>query len=175
MTAKRTLLLFRHAKSDWNTAGLDDHERPLNRRGTKAAPAMGRYMSKEDLKPGLILCSDSVRTRATLALILPEFGPPSPETVIDDGLYLASAETVLDTIRRNGGDHDSVMVIGHNPGLHALALTLVGDGPKKDLQQMAMKFPTGALAVISFDIDDWMDIAPTNGRLDRFVVPRDVT
>ncbi len=169
-----TLLLLRHAKSDWHTPGLDDHDRPLNKRGSKAAPLVGKYLSKEDLKPDLILCSDAVRTRATLTLILPELGPPSPETVVDEGLYLASPETILTTIRHHGQDNDKVMVIAHNPGLHALALTLCGDGPKKDLQRLSMKFPTAALAVIDFPGTDWNDAGPYAGTLKAFVVPREL-
>lgn len=169
-----TLLLLRHAKSDWHTAGLDDHERPLNKRGSKAAPLVGKYLSREDLKPDLILCSDAVRTRATLTLILPELGPPAPETIVDEGLYLASAETILELVRRHGEDQERVMVIAHNPGLHALALSLCGDGPKKELQRMSMKFPTAALAVIAFPGQDWTNAGPYAGELKSFVVPREL-
>lgn len=170
-----TLLLFRHAKSDWSSPELEDHERPLTKRGTKAAPLVARHVAKERLKPDLILCSDSVRTRATLALLLPELKGLPPEVVIEERLYLASAETILDVVRKNAGEGDEkVMVIGHNPGMHALALTLIGDGDKKALKQMAMKFPTAALAVISFDTDDWADVSPARGRLLSFVIPREL-
>ena len=170
-----TLLLLRHAKSDWSTPGLDDHERPLNVRGTKAAPVMGRYINKKGLKPDLVLCSDSVRTQATLALVLPELGPPPPQVIYDQALYLARPDTILNVVHDNAGDQaKSVMVISHNPGLHALALTLVGDGDKKGLRQLAMKFPTAALAEITFDTGYWSEVAPTTGHLKSFVTPREV-
>lgn len=171
-----TLLLLRHAKSDWNSTALDDHDRPLNPRGTKAAPIMGRHLAREGLKPDLILCSDAVRTQATLALVLPELGPPPPHVVFEEALYLARPDTILDVIRSNVEEATkSVMVIGHNPGLHALALTLIGDGNKKGLRQLAMKFPTAALAVISFDTAHWPEIGPTLGNLASFVTPREVS
>jgi len=171
-----TLLLLRHAKSDWNNTALDDHDRPLNPRGTKAAPIMGRHLAREGLKPDLILCSDAVRAQATLAFVLPELGPPPPHFVFEEALYLASPDTILDVIRSNVEEATkSVMVIGHNPGLHALALTLIGDGNKKGLRQLAMKFPTAALAVISFDTAHWPEIGPTLGNLASFVTPREVS
>jgi phosphohistidine phosphatase len=170
-----TLLLLRHAKSDWSTPGLDDHERPLNIRGTKAAPVMGRYIANKGLKPELVLCSDAVRTQATLTLVLPELGPPPPEVVFDHALYLSRPDTILDVVRDNAKDHTkTIMVISHNPGVHALALTLVGEGDKKSLRQLAMKFPTAALAVITFDAAHWPEVEPTKGNLRSFVTPKEV-
>lgn len=169
------LLLLRHAKSEWSHAGLGDHERPLSKRGAKAAPVIANHIAKRNLKPDLILCSDAIRTRATLALILPELGTPPPSTLIDDKLYLASAETILDLVREHADpSHQRIMVIGHNPGLQALALTLVGDGEKKSLRNLAIKFPTAGLAVLDFAEKDWSDIAPARGTLEEFVVPRDL-
>ena len=171
-----TLLLLRHAKSDWNSTALDDHDRPLNPRGTKAAPIMGRHLAREGLKPDLILCSDAVSPDGKRALALPELGPPPPHVVFEEALYLARPDTILDVIRSNVEEATkSVMVIGHNPGLHALALTLIGDGSKKGLRQLAMKFPTAALAVISFDTAHWPEIGPTLGNLASFVTPREVS
>lgn len=168
-----TLLLFRHAKSDWNAPELSDHERPLNKRGTRAAPQMGHYIAQKHLKPDQIICSDAVRTRATLALILPELGTPPPHVTIDADLYLASAETILASIRNHARETDKrLMVIGHNPGLHALALTLTGEGDTSGITQMAMKYPTAALAVLKFEAESWQDIKPAKGHLEAFVVPK---
>ncbi len=169
------LLLLRHAKSDWGHSGLGDHERPLSKRGTKAAPMIARHIAKQNLKPDLIICSDAIRTRATLALVLPELGSPPPETIIDEQLYLASAETILATVRKYAhNEHQNVMVIAHNPGLHGLALTLAGQGDRMALRNLAMKFPTAALAVISFKADDWSDVAPAKGALKEFITPREL-
>ncbi len=170
-----TLLLFRHAKSDWGSPEQSDHERPLNKRGAKAAPVMGEYIAHHHLKPDHILCSDAVRTRATLALVLPELGTPAPHVTIDDALYLASAETILTRIRESAQPGDKrIMVIGHNPGLHGLALTLVGEGDTDGIKHLAMKFPTAALAILKFDTDDWDEIKPAKGHLEAFVTPKEI-
>lgn len=169
-----TLLLLRHAKSDWSS-DLTDHERPLNKRGAKAAPLVARHLAKSSIAPDRILCSDAVRARATLTLVLPELSPPPPAIEIDEQLYLADPETILHVIHQHATDTDKcLMVIGHNPGMHALALTLVGSGDKKARSAMAMKFPTAALAAIDFETGSWTDVAPGTGELKSFIVPRDL-
>jgi phosphohistidine phosphatase len=166
-----TLLLLRHAKSSWDDPELEDFDRPLAKRGARAAREMGAFIRKEELRPDLVLCSGAVRTRATLALVLPELGPPPPEIIHEDALYLAEPAEILAQIRRAGAAR-RVMVIGHNPGLHAIALSLVGDGGRRDITALATKFPTAALAVISFDGEDWGAVRPAAGRLVRYVTPR---
>ncbi len=169
-----TLLLLRHAKSDWS-ADLGDHERPLNKRGTKAAPRVARHIAESNLAPDRIICSDAVRARGTLSLVLPELPPPPPHVEIEQQLYLASPETVLDVVHQHATGNDRhLMVVGHNPGMHALALTLVGSGNKSALTSMAMKFPTAALAVITFETENWSEIGPAGGKLESFVIPRDL-
>lgn len=165
------LYIFRHAKSSWKTDGLDDFHRPINARGRKAAPAMGRYMQQHGIQPDLILCSAAVRARETLALILTALdGEPTIE--IEEGLYLASAGTLLERLRRLGDGPDSVMVIGHNPGLHDLALSLAAPGEQ---QVPAAKYPTAALTELVFEGPDWRDVGPGTGNLVRFVTPRSLT
>ncbi|MGQ0673048.1 MAG: SixA phosphatase family protein [Hyphomicrobium sp.] len=167
-----TLSLLRHAKSSWDDPELDDFERGLAPRGVKAAPAMGRHVAKLALKPDLILCSGAVRTRATVALMLPELGPPPPEVRYDDALYLASPITMLDTVRRQPAGPDHVMIVAHNPGMHALALELVGSGQAPDLGDLATRFPTAALAVLTFQAKKWSDVRPGIGRLVQFATPK---
>lgn len=170
-----TLLLLRHAKSDWGSPDLSDRERPLNKRGTKAASQMGQHIAKHRLKPDHILCSDAVRARATLALVLPELGMPSPHVTIDEDLYLASAETILAHIRKSAREGDKrIMVIGHNPGMHGLALTLIGDGNASGIKHLAMKYPTAGLAVLKFDTKTWDEIKPAKGHLEAFVTPKEL-
>lgn len=172
----RRLILFRHAKSSWDDADLDDHERPLNKRGAKAAPAMAAWMVAQGLRPDTIVCSDAVRTRATLALAMPVFNDAGfePDVIIDPGLYLASAETILDTIRAHAGNAFTVMAIGHNPGLHALALSLAGDGDQKALRGLAMKFPTASVAVYDLDGKSYDDVLVGKCRLIAFATPADL-
>ena len=168
-----TLSLLRHAKSAWGELGLDDYERGLAPRGLAAAPRMGRYLAAENLRPDLVLCSGAVRTRATLALVLPELRAPAPEIRYDDALYLASPITMLDAVRRLGKGPRHVLMVAHNPGLHALALELTGSGDRAALADLATKFPTAALVVFTFSTAaTWSDIRPGTGRLERFVTPR---
>lgn len=167
-----TLSLLRHAKSSWSDPELDDHERPLAKRGVKAIPAVAKFMRQEKLRPTLVLCSDAMRTRATLALLLAESGPPTPRVIYDDALYLAAPETILAQLAAVDDADSHVLVVGHNPGLHALALELVGEGERKPLAMLAREFPTCALVVFSFDVASWKDVKSASGHLEQFTTPR---
>jgi phosphohistidine phosphatase len=167
-----TLSLLRHAKSSWADRELEDHERPLAKRGTKAAGAMGAFIAKEGLRPDLVLCSGAVRTRATLALVLPELGTPAPQVVYDDVLYMATPAALLGRVQKVTDEARHVMLIGHNPGLHALALELTGKGNRKDVEALATKFPTAGLAVLTFKARKWSDLCAGDGKLELFVTPR---
>jgi phosphohistidine phosphatase len=167
-----TLLLLRHAKSCWDDPDLDDFDRPLAKRGAKAADLMGDYIESHHLKPELVLCSSAVRARGTLALILPHLRGASPEVVYEDELYLASPTSLLGRLRGIEAGPHSVMLLGHNPGLQALALELVKTGEKKAISQLAMKFPTCGLAVIKFETNSWKAIRPASGKLHLTMAPR---
>lgn len=166
-----TLLLLRHAKSGWDDPTLDDIARPLAPRGIKAAPQMGATIAAVGLAPDLVLCSSAVRTRQTLALMLPEWPPPPPPIAFEETLYLAAASEIIDRVRAIPDGPRRVMVVGHNPGLHTAALTLAGTGRREDITALASKFPTSALAVLTFERSTWRDVRPTTGHLDRFVTP----
>lgn len=166
------LSLLRHAKSSWADASLDDFERPLTKRGASAASKLGRFLAREKLVPDIILCSDAVRARATVALLLPELGATTPKLVVESALYLALPAALLDRVRALDGAARHVMIVGHNPGLHALALSLTADGERDDIAALATKFPTAALAVITFPSERWSAVKPASGRLARFVTPR---
>lgn len=165
-----TLTLLRHAKSSWTDPSLDDHDRPLAKRGVKAVPLIADFMRREEIAPDIVLCSGAMRTRATLALLLAQLGTPNPRVVYDETLYLAAPQTILSAVSESGEKH--VLVVGHNPGLHALALELVGDGNHKLLSALAREFPTAALAVLTFDVADWNDVKPLSGHLKHFTTPR---
>ncbi len=174
--AARRLILFRHAKSAWDDPALDDHERPLNKRGTKAAPRMASWLVAHGFLPDLIVSSDSVRTRATLALAMPLFHEAGcePDVVISPDLYLASADVILDVIRAHAGSAGTVMAIGHNPGLHALALSLPGTDDQAALGALSMKFPTAAVAVFDLGEKAFDDTLLEKCRLEAFATPADV-
>jgi phosphohistidine phosphatase len=167
-----TLSLLRHAKSSWDDPELEDHERPLAKRGIKEAPRMGAFMAAEGLEPDFVLCSAAVRTRATVTLVLAEFQGDPPAIAYDEGIYLAAPARLLARIAKVKASHRHVLMVGHNPGLHALALALTGSGKRKDLAALASKFPTAALAVIEFEAGSWSEIKPGSGRLKRFMTPR---
>jgi phosphohistidine phosphatase len=167
----RTLLLLRHAKSSWAEPGLEDFDRPLGRRGQRAAPAMGAAMRARGLVPDLVLCSGAARARETLALVLPELGREVPVR-FEDGLYLAAAATLRARIRKLPPTKKRVLLVGHNPGMHELALDLAGQGRADDMAALARKFPTAALAALDIDVSRWSAVAPGDARLRAFLTPR---
>ncbi len=169
-----TLTLLRHAKSAWDDPTLGDHERPLAPRGEKAAPMIGRQLTRV-AAPDLVLCSTAMRTRQTLALVLLEMTAKPAQILYEDGLYLATPSQLRARLADVAATARHVMIVGHNPGLHALALELTGGGPKRAVVQLAKKFPTAALAVIEFpEAAAWSDVQPATGTLRSFVTPRDL-
>ncbi|WP_108683573.1 histidine phosphatase family protein [Methyloceanibacter sp. wino2] len=168
-----TLSLLRHAKSSWKNPALPDRERPLNTRGMADAPAMGRAMSERGIDPELILCSSAQRTVDTLALVLPEL-KIEPEVIYDDALYHASPDQMLGMLRNLQPGARSVLLVGHNPEIQALALGLIGAGPKELRDRLAEKYPTGGLAVINFTAGLWSSVDTGSGSLSAFVAPRDI-
>lgn len=169
-----TLLLLRHAKSSWDNPALADYDRPLAKRGVKAAPRLGAEIAALRLRPDLVLCSAAARARQTLSLVLPALGKPSPEVVYDDAIYMASPDVLLALLRTLPSETDAprtIMLVGHNPGLEELAELLTGSGDEAAQNLMAEKFPTCALAVLTFDVKSWRGIAPGAGKLQRFLTP----
>jgi phosphohistidine phosphatase len=166
-----TLSLLRHAKSSWDDPKLKDFDRPLTSRGQLAAPRIGAYMAARGLAPELILCSPAVRTRQTLDLVLPCLsGGPTVE--YEEAFYLAAPSVLLARIRKIEAGVHHVMIVGHDPGIPGLALKLIGAGNAADRQAVAAKFPTAALAVITFKADRWTRLRPGSGRLDLFMTPK---
>ncbi|MFG1398542.1 SixA phosphatase family protein [Roseixanthobacter pseudopolyaromaticivorans] len=166
----RRLILLRHAKSDW-PAGIVDPERPLAQRGRAAAPMIGSYMAAQDLVPDRVLVSPARRTRETWELVAPAL-PSTVAVQSEPRLYEAGVTRILTVLREQPREVQSLMLVGHNPGLEDIADVLTDQGPAATRSQMAEKFPTGALAIIDLPIDDWAEVTPQTGRLDRFVTPR---
>lgn len=167
------LAVFRHAKSSWDNPGLDDFDRPLNERGRRAAPVMGQMLASMKFSPEVVLCSPAKRTRETLEAITPDLASAKPSVLFDEQLYLASPEIMLDCLRSAGANAKRVLLIGHNPGLHALAVTLASSGDTGQLTRLRNKFPTAALALLSLGGDTFASIATTGGHLEAFVTPKD--
>ena len=168
------LFLFRHAKSSWTDPGLDDNDRPLNPRGQRSAPLIGRFMRAHKLVPDLVLSSPARRARDTWKLASAELGT-APRLVMDEALYdFGNGGRILDTVRSKADTAKSVMVVGHNPSIERLAQRLIGKGDVKLRKRLAEKYPTGALAMITFDATDWHAIEDGKGTLSVFVRPRDL-
>lgn len=168
----RTLALFRHAKSSWDDPTLADFDRPLNARGRKAAPLMGRQMRLLSLKPALVVCSPARRTRETASLALKAYGGPPLEIAYDERLYEASADDLLERLREIEAATPEVLLIGHNPGLENFAHRLMGGRIPERFSKLAEKLPTGALLVFSIPGDDWQSIGGSPAALIQFVTPK---
>lgn len=145
----KTLLLMRHAKSDWGDSGLSDHDRPLNRRGMRDAPRMADWLRSTTGIPDLILSSTALRTRQSVQQMTQAWDQ-DPATEFRESLYLASAESILNTIASQSGDADCVMVVAHNPGISHLVSQLSGQ---------SIEMPTAAIAVIRLTSCSWHQIS----------------
>jgi phosphohistidine phosphatase len=164
-------MLLRHAKSDWTRPGGRDHERALAPRGREAAPRIGAYMVHHGLTPDLVLCSTAIRARETWDLVAKAFAA-KPPAIYEDRLYEANASALFDVVKETKSSAHVLLLTGHNPALHDFAQRLIASGDTDARQRLTEKFPTGALAVIDFAVDDWRKLHPRSGRLDRLVVPR---
>lgn len=163
-----TLHLLRHAKSSWKE-DVEDHERPLSRRGRDAARRFGRQLPTLTGAFDLVLCSSALRTRETLDLVLAEFSP-RPRSMIEDELYLANREKLIDRLRRLGEEEGNVLLIGHNPGLHELAIALAEKSSANFRVLAAGKFPTAAY--VSFRVPSrWSVLGYSRNELIDYVTP----
>jgi len=170
----RQLLILRHAKSSWDDPNQPDHSRPLNERGRQAAELVKTTMRNFGLIPELVLVSSSRRTLQTLQALQPFVPAPKIEPL--DALYLATSEDMLTVLQQIPEAVRSVLLIGHNPGLHDLAAYLGAPadepGGVSQINRLREAFPTGALAELSFDCP-WMEVGRGSGTLRRFITPRD--
>lgn len=169
----RRLMIFRHAKADRPT-GVEDHERPLAGRGRRDSASMGKVMATAGLVPDLAIVSTACRAQETWELTRPAFVTEIPRQD-ERRIYEASAGSILDVIHEVGSRTQVLLLVGHNPGLHDLALDLIGTASKPDLARLEQKFPTAGLVVIDFDIDRWDQTSMGRGCLDRFETPKSVS
>ena len=161
----KTLLILRHAKSSWDDESLDDHDRPLNKRGKRDAPRMGQLLRDEDLLPELILCSTAVRARKTLDKVC-EAANYGGEKALNGELYMAGPSTYVDVLRSVDDRVERVMVVGHNPGLEELLSDLAG---------IDEHLSTAALAVVELPIERWNELElRTAGKLVQLFRPKEL-
>jgi phosphohistidine phosphatase len=160
----KTLLLLRHAKSSRRDNGVRDFDRPLNQRGLKTAPAVGRLMKKRKLQPDLVLSSPAERARQTTLLVI-EAASLKTELRYDERIYEASAARLFELVSQIDDEANMVMLVGHNPGFEELLEVLTGE---------AHNLPTAALACIELDIEKWNKVKAGGGRLEWLVKPKEL-
>ncbi len=170
----KTLGILRHAKSDWDDIGTRDFDRGLNDRGRKGAKLIGRHIAEYGAEHGtnwdVVLASSAERVQRTMEAAMPDAEPHW-----DKRLYLASVDTIFDVVHEFGGDAETVLVAGHNPGLQELVYALVAPAAENALfDSAATKFPTATFAIFELDIDDWADLKKDCGKLIHFKRPRDL-
>jgi phosphohistidine phosphatase len=166
----KRLYLLRHAKSSWRQSELDDHDRPLAGRGRRAADAIARYLSEQEIAPELVLCSTARRARETAERIRPALGTATIRH--EPELYGASAASLLERVRAVPDSVASVLLIGHNPAIEELALDLARPSPMR--RELELKFPTAALATLALPTAGWRSLDHDGAELVDFTRPRDL-
>lgn len=164
----KRLILTRHAKSSWEDPLTPDHDRPLNERGRAAAADLGQWLASRGYVPGQVLCSDALRTRKTWAGIAPGLSA-TPILELKPSLYHAGPDVMLAVLRHASAD--TVMMLGHNPGIAEFAARLAAHAPANP--EFA-RYPTGATLVLDFAVEAWADVGFGMGIVDDFIVPREI-
>lgn len=157
------MLLMRHAKSSWSDSDVADFDRPLNERGRRAAPFMGKLMRARGTAIDRIVSSSAKRARRT-AKLFKEAAGTDADLILDDRIYEAAPTTLLYIAAENDDGVNSLMLVGHNPGMEGFIRILTGESEP---------MPTAAVAVIELQIDSWSQIAAGTGRLQSILRPRD--
>ena len=166
----KTIHLLRHAKSSWSDTELADHDRPVAPRGQRDARRLAKHLRQHGIAPALVLCSSARRSRDTLALIARSL-PRTTKILVEDELYAAPAEALLQRLGRIPDVIPSTLLIGHNPGLQDLALTLAGHGP--GLEPLRERFPTCALVTVQIPVATWRELLPGSAEVIDYLTPRD--
>lgn len=169
----KKVILLRHAKSSWDDPSLDDHDRPLNRRGKQAAPIIGEWLSHREHMPDVVLCSSSERTRETVSGMRKSV-PSLPDPVVERELYHASPCDMRSRLSQLPSNVETVMLVGHQPGLGSLVRKLANGQENRRCKRAYEHFPTGAAAVLEIDVEDWADIDYAKARFVDFAKPREL-
>jgi phosphohistidine phosphatase len=169
--ADMRLMLLRHAKAEKASPGLRDRDRKLDARGQADAAMIADYMVKHDLEPRRIIVSSAQRTRETWQCMAKAFA--APPVAYEDRLYENGPDSIMTVIRELGRSAATLLVIGHNPGLHDTARQLVAPSSRGG-HRLDDGLPTAGLVVIDLAGQDWSKLALRGGRLERFVTPRQI-
>ena len=163
-------MLLRHAKTERAEPGQRDRDRKLVKRGRSDAEMIAGYMAHHDLIPDLALVSTARRTQETWELIASAFRK-APRRIDEERIYNASNDALMRLIGETHGAR-SLLIIGHNPGLHDVALNLVASGDIAMRERLSEKLPTSGLVIVDFAFDAWTKLHPQSGRLEHFITPR---
>jgi phosphohistidine phosphatase len=163
----KKVLLMRHAKSSWNNPGLRDFDRPLNKRGKKDAPRMGKYLKELQLIPNQIFSSPAERAKSTILKVIKELELPVSQITWDENLYFNGAQSYLDVIQYADDSSDLVMTVGHNPMTEDAISALSGHTSTKAIK-------TATIACFEFSADSWKDVEFGPGALKWIVGPKDL-
>ncbi|MCP5073467.1 MAG: histidine phosphatase family protein [Rhodobacteraceae bacterium] len=167
----KTLLLMRHGKSSWDNPLLADHDRPLAERGQKAASCMGQWLAGEGLVPDAVILSSALRVTQTWAGV--QAGLSNKITVRPDrDLYMISAYSLMQNIRKQGHHVSTLMVVNHEPTLSHLCELLAKQPAKADCARAFVKFPTAAIGRFEFDTDNWQSVGSGQGKFLAFIRPK---
>ena len=169
----KTLTLLRHAKSGWDDPVPRDFDRPLNDKGRRAARTVGREMRAQGLEFDRVVASPAARVVETLADVSEGYGR-AIEPEYDERAYLASPSVLLELIHETDDSAERLLIVGHNPGLEALAMLLTRDDGNGLRGEIAVKYPTGTLAEIRLPVDRWSEVGAGTGKVERFIRPRDL-
>ena len=167
----RRLLLFRHAKAQRPEPGIEDRARVLIERGRKDSVRIGAYLATNGLVPDRVLISPSARTQETWKFTATAFSS-TPAAVTAEQLYEATPPAIIALIKEAPTETHTLLVIGHNPELHELALMLVASGNADARKLLKDKLPTAGLVIMDFAFDDWRKLHRQSGRLERVVTPK---
>lgn len=160
----KTLYLVRHAKSSWKDESLSDFERPLNKRGKRDAPFMGKLMKQQGIKPDILISSPANRALTTAKIFCNEIGYPFEKLIIEPKLYMASSQHIFELVKNFDDKYESVMLFSHNPGLTSFVNIF--------LNRKIDNIPTCGIAALQIDIEYWEEIQTEKYELLFFEYPK---
>jgi len=160
----KNLLIMRHAKSDWSDNSLDDFDRPLNKRGKKAAPFMGNELLKRDKLPDLIISSPANRAKTTAEKVAEASGY-NMAIQYEKDFYFGYVDEIIEIIKNSGKQYNKILVVGHNPTQESLIAAVTQNN-------IYARMPTAAIASTLFDIDDWTKLKKNSGSLEWLILPK---
>ena len=161
----KTIILVRHAKSSWKDTSLDDFDRPLNKRGKRNAPFMGKKLKERKIIPDLVLSSPAKRAKKTATAVAKALDYPKKKITFYDKMYHASSRYLFELLKNLDDEHETIMLFGHNPSLNDFADMLLKSNPISNI-------PTTGVCCIRFDVNHWQKVEQGKGEIVFFDFPK---